>query len=82
MGSTLEFGNLCIDRELSVSEAAFVRGISVSAMRKRVACVTAWKEAFFVSGTSKELRTTIRRLRQAEDKLVADSARFDSRGND
>lgn len=65
----LERLNLSIDRELTVGEAAFLRGISLSAMRKRVNCVPAWQEAFFVSGTSKELRTTIRRMRMAEDKL-------------
>lgn len=59
-----------IDRELTVAEAAIVRGVSPSLMRKRIALVPAWREAFFASGTSKEMRTTIRRLRQAEDKLA------------
>lgn len=58
------------DRELTMSEAAMLRGISESLLRKRITHVAAWREAFFVSGTSKELRTTMRRLRSAEEKLA------------
>jgi hypothetical protein len=64
-----------IDRELTVTEAATIRGVSVSLMRKRIAVVPAWREAFFISGSSKELRTTIRRLRLAEDKLTVQSGK-------
>jgi hypothetical protein len=57
------------DRELTVQQAALIKGISVSNMRVRIRLVPQWRQAFFVTGTSSELRTTLRRLRQAEDQL-------------
>lgn len=68
--SVLERVNLNPEEELTVGQLATRKGNSEAIWRQRIEGNAIWAEAFYPVGASGELRTTLRRVWQAEAKLA------------
>lgn len=74
------YGLVNPDRELTLKELDAVTGVSVSTWKRRQAHNHIWANAFFpVGDKAGEHKTTIRKIRQAQDELSYSEQQFRAR---